>query len=255
MNTSTSDDIGHPDFALKMYQIYDLLDKYDMVELKNSIVNRFTSDWPTTLDEWRQVDRTERSFCFTGFDRSDWPTELLPEPMSAARLALKLNNPPLIASTFYYLYKADSAVDWDNPKPNLHPLIARPKVCFPSNKGARWGIIVDVHVYQLLHRLGQFIDGRVSRELTKLYDLLPLKGNCSQPITCRTVSAQQTAAAYQDITSSRDPLPWICDADTWSILDLLCDACQLRWFKAFIDMGQNFWVKMMRFISDTTTVE
>lgn len=89
--------------------------KYDFASIKNDIVAKMKSEWPTTLYEWDDLsDQTEKYR--SRFDADEHPAvpvdEAFPEPASAIQFAKDFDIPEILPAAFYNLSCLHVMLDW-----------------------------------------------------------------------------------------------------------------------------------------------
>ena len=201
-----------------MAGVLDIADKYDLAGLRATLASRFEGDWPKSLSEWDQVEGIREAFensrCF--ISRKTWPEDLLPEPVSAARLAIQLKNPSLLTAVFYDLYRCRNDVDWDSTPT---------KTCLPLTKGARWQI-ANAEIYQTLWRLQQLLETRSAADLHRTLGYSDNCSMCKSLDVCQNVYTKKFYTTVHEILLSRDPLKVFRELGCWAVSSGLCSYCK-----------------------------
>ncbi|KLO13612.1 hypothetical protein SCHPADRAFT_940272 [Schizopora paradoxa] len=147
----------HPDFPQKSQVLLQLADKYGLDGIKSNLIELFKSHWPKTSAEWAHTDAIRDTVKEKKYTVDTWPEELLPEPISAALIALQYNVKEVLPSIIYELYRCPPSADWDQQ--------ARERQSFkPEGRGARW----KMANVKILH-LRNIVAERGDSELTALW--------------------------------------------------------------------------------------
>ncbi|KLO13611.1 hypothetical protein SCHPADRAFT_940271 [Schizopora paradoxa] len=241
----------HPDFAKKSRGILWIADKYGMDGVKAHFIARLRADWPKTLAEWDRMDAIKETVVKFGRVCVDtWPEELLPEPVSAAILAMEFGVEDILPSIFYEMLRCYSRVDWDT--------LGETKTVFnPDERGARWQLATAeiLHLRNIIREEG---DAKMKALLSNLRPNTTAHSR-HKPLSCcfslKSPPAIETllrpTSTVDDILqSSRDWLRFLRQGVPQSRFK---DLAMCNWCRSYLDeqilSGRNdFW----RFLQETT---
>jgi len=93
-----------------------MANKYEMVSLRNHIVQRLEHDWSETLWEWDGLEREIDGMAGSWTKRDTRLDHNLPEPTSAIRLAQECRIPSILPPAFYHISLLHPNAQWcDDP--------------------------------------------------------------------------------------------------------------------------------------------
>ncbi|KLO13609.1 hypothetical protein SCHPADRAFT_873886 [Schizopora paradoxa] len=231
----------NPDFPLQGMKLLKIADKYELDAIKNAIVSRMSTDWPKSLEEWDTIDANGALFEGNFIRRSDWPEELIPEPISAAILAKEGKITDIMAATFYDVYRSYRFINWDNPGPTGVDTSY-------SHKGARWALATPEHLRKLL-----LIQEIIDRTLAQNSPFVFLQGavgegieGCQTAHICQPLVAKKAFEVVGDIWDSRDPLALLRQFIDWSNGSILCPFCKAEILDQASVTRTEIWEKVRR---------
>ncbi len=205
----------NPDFPLESMRLMKLADKYHLDVVKNEIVSRLSADWPKDLEEWDLADVCSEFYADEGRSilRNDWPEDLVPEPISAAILAIEGKITGVLTAVFYDMYRAYRNCDWDE-------VISEPSSYL--RKGARWSLAAK----EQLHKLA-LIQVVVDRNLYMRVPLMffDMAGVCETPDECKPLLKDKRDEVTVKLWQSRDPLAVFRRLRQWSADYISCELC------------------------------
>lgn len=207
----------NPDFPLMAMRIFKFADKYQMEEVKNELVARFSADWPKDLDEWDQLEFL-RNPCIAddrSVRRSSWPEHLLPEPVSAAIFTMEAQVSNVLTAIFYEMYRAERYTDWDNDD-----------TCLVLEKGARWDMATVDQLRKLLH-MQDIVQGVLSSKLPRIFldsyrGFGPDEVDCLTVQHCERILLNKRKTITSNFLESRDPLSVLRLFREWTEESDLC---------------------------------
>ncbi|KLO13613.1 hypothetical protein SCHPADRAFT_827738 [Schizopora paradoxa] len=225
----------NPDFPLLSSRLLTLADKYHLDVLKAKIIERFTADWPKTLEEWDALEaageRLEERMSL--FDRLNWPEELLPEPISAAIFAEKAKVPDILTAIFLDLYRASRKTDWDKAGPG--PLF------FICGKGARWSMAPRELLFTLILIQGA-IEGSIGYCVRDLLTDIEVEDGCRSNQTCQRLRNEKRHETTESIWECRDPLAALRSISEWSReTPSVCESCRVWIVRRVPNARQIIW--------------
>lgn len=216
-----------------------LADKYHIETLKDKLIAHFSADWPRTLKEWdvldiaREVHWHERT---QPIDCTDWPEDLLPEPISALIFAQKARIPEILPALYLDIHRAARGVDWDIAKdnPSKHSI----------RKGARWNMATTQHLLTLLAVQGA-IDSVVGLYTCDMLTDNELDEDCRTLRTCQPLRIEKLQDVTSDICISRDALAVLRSLTQWGReYPSLCEPCR-EWIRLKVPLArERIWGKV-----------
>ncbi|KII94921.1 hypothetical protein PLICRDRAFT_67581, partial [Plicaturopsis crispa FD-325 SS-3] len=124
-----------------------LTTKYNMDGMRNCIVDLIKSDWPASLTQWDRLETEIDSLCSEHSEKYDgkidglYLDDILPEPVSAIRLAMDFNITNILPAAYYHLSRIDIDSDWTT---------SRQTALMDDQRTARWKLL---RAEDLLHLL------------------------------------------------------------------------------------------------------
>lgn len=132
----------HEDLSYeRLNALIDISEKYQIDVIINQLVSRIEADWPLTLQEWDRYEIVSRNVWKTGSFPCTWPREMLPEPVTAIKLAQRLGIKSVLPAAFYDLTRIRYSDDWDQ-------CVKEKEFCV-HRKGARWKLLTAADHMQL----------------------------------------------------------------------------------------------------------
>lgn len=205
-----------------------LVDKYHLDVLKNKLIARFSADWPTDLVGWDITDVSsemyEEAFNDETLDdedsreicRTDWPEEVLPEPISAAIFAKEAKVPSVLTAVFFDMYRAARDIDWDKVDPQCPSIRC---------KGARWSLATAEQLRKLF-LVQDAIDKKLGHHIPYILTDDDLDDACTSMPHCQRLRSDKYHEVTQKIWDTRDPLGVLRQLDRWGKEAHLCSSCR-----------------------------
>ncbi|KLO13614.1 hypothetical protein SCHPADRAFT_940274 [Schizopora paradoxa] len=170
-----------PDFPVKSLPLLRIADKYDLNSMgiiKASIIARLRSDWPTTPEVWDIVDELAEKVIRTRETCTvdTWPEEVLPEPVSAAILALELGVDDVLPAIFYEVHRCNPTVDWDR-------MVEKGWVFQLAKRGARWDK-ATTQILQIRDVIREEGERKIIALMSNMYRLTEVHRNMGLPRSC-----------------------------------------------------------------------
>lgn len=132
----------HEDLSYeRLNALIDISEKYQIDVIINQLVSHIEADWPLTLQEWDRYEIVSQNIWKTGSFPSTWPKEMLPEPVTAIKLAQRLGIKSVLPAAFYDLTRIQYSDDWDQ-------CVGEKEFCV-HRKGARWKLLTAADHMQL----------------------------------------------------------------------------------------------------------
>ncbi|KAH8114970.1 hypothetical protein DFH11DRAFT_1590720 [Phellopilus nigrolimitatus] len=182
------------DLPVSVTPLMTVVRKYQLDAIGAHIAKHVKDDWPTTLDEWDEVDAQTQPYPANTFLQA-WPLTLLPEPVAALRFSRLFDMKAILSAVFYDLSRCWYSENWPEKEP---------KSPFnPNRKGARWNLLSA----QDFLRLGQLKEA-VAKCIVSLAEENPsrlLSGNCTYSTDEERIKIAQEEISTEAL-ASRDAL-------------------------------------------------
>lgn len=245
-----------------MSNVWDLADKYNMTNLKSTLVSHFEKDWPASLEQWDHLDvamestyELSRDREATEIDRRAWPEDLLPEPVTAFLFASKVESTEIMGAILYDIFRTSIAIDWDDS--STHTGISN---IAPTFKGARWQLS-DVHIFRRLRVLQENILNKITSDVRMNFGweefdrrgMLGL-GKCPPRANCQSHLATAVKDILENSILSLDPLRQYRKLEKfWRAGEksVLCYTCSTGLENAVKDGRKEMWSMIVKAAQST----
>lgn len=222
---------------MKSRRILRLTKKYCLDKIQAHLIARLRSDWPKTLEEWDRILSVEDAIINVNpaCTVDTWPDELLPEPVSAAILALEYGVNDVLPSIFYEMHRCYSSVDWDK--------LAETGAEFNiGERGARWDI-ATVEILQLRNIIRE--EGE-----RKLIACLPslMRGTGGHRYESECTKESHPSICMEIMLSSRNWVRALGQSRCPQMKSGLCSTCAIKFYDNVRVLRGDLW----RFLVEMT---
>jgi len=230
----------HPDFQQKSQVLLRLADKYGLDNVKDGLIEIFKSHWPKSIKEWRYAEMIRDTLIGQSYSVATWPEELLPEPITAALMAMQYNVKEMLPYIFYELHRCRATVDWDTQTKTGDKFK-------PDERGARWNMATAkiLHIRNIVAEKGEqrlrnvMSDHYADPEDWGINSLqICIKGEVCRPIL---------ASKHNELLLSRD---WLKTpqriGSSWYMSSGICQRCQTRLASLAIRFGAAMWNDLVK---------
>jgi len=229
----------HPDFPQKSQVLLRLADKYGLDNVKDSLIESFKSHWPKDFKEWEFVEVIRNAVIGRSYTVATWPEALLPEPITAALMALQYNVKEILPSIFYELHKCRATADWDEHAKTGHQFK-------PDERGARWDMATAkiLHIRNIVAEKGE---ERVRNAMSHKYtgDRASMQ-SFTCPSTSVLLCGPILSSKRNELLSCRDWLNTPERIKSWCSSSGICYRCQNRLASMASEFDAAMWGDLVK---------